>query len=84
LSTFGDSLPTGALFAEEFGLMSQATLHRGSRITKWSRRKNTHNKYTFDRWIGILCRGPDGGVEAGALGAGSLILIPLEDLPVVF
>jgi hypothetical protein len=40
--------------------------------------------YLFDRWIGILGRGPDGGVEAGALGAGSLILIPPEDFSTVF
>jgi hypothetical protein len=38
----------------------------------------------FDRWIGILCRGLDGGVGAGALGAGPLILIPLEGFPMAF
>jgi hypothetical protein len=38
----------------------------------------------FDQWIGIFCRGPDEGVEAGALGVGSLILIQLEDLLVAF
>jgi hypothetical protein len=47
LSTFGDLLLTGALFAEGSGLMSLGTLHRGSQITKWSRRKNTHDMYTF-------------------------------------
>jgi hypothetical protein len=47
LSTFEDSLSTRALFAEEFGLMSRGTLHRGSQIMKWLRRKNTHDKYTF-------------------------------------
>jgi hypothetical protein len=40
--------------------------------------------YLFDRWIGILYRGPNGGVKAGALGVGLLILILLEDLPMVF
>jgi hypothetical protein len=29
-------------------------------------------------------QGPDGGVEAGALGTDSLILIPPEDFPVAF
>jgi hypothetical protein len=38
---------TGALITKEFGLMSWGTLHRGSQITKGSRRKNTHDKYTF-------------------------------------
>jgi hypothetical protein len=38
--------------------------------------------YLFDQLIGILCWGPDGGVRAGTLDTGSLILIPLEDLPV--
>jgi hypothetical protein len=47
LSTIGDLLPIGALFVEESRLMSQGTLHRGSQITRWSRRKNTHDKYTF-------------------------------------
>jgi hypothetical protein len=40
--------------------------------------------YLFDRWIGIFYRGPDGGVEAGALGVGSLILILPEDFPMTF
>jgi hypothetical protein len=47
LSTFGDSPPTGALFVEESGLMSRGTLHRGSQITQGSRRKNTHDMYSF-------------------------------------
>jgi hypothetical protein len=38
----------------------------------------------FDRWIEIFYRGPDGRVKAGALGAGSLILILPEDFPVAF
>jgi hypothetical protein len=32
----------------------------------------------------IISQGPNGGVEAGALSAGSPILIPLEDLHVAF
>jgi hypothetical protein len=41
--------------------------------------------YLVDRWIGIFCREPDGGIGAGEnLGAGSLILIPLEDFPMAF
>jgi hypothetical protein len=35
--------------------------------------------YLFDRLIGIFYRGSGGGVKAGALGAGSLILISPED-----
>jgi hypothetical protein len=34
LSTFGDSLPIGTLFAEESGLMSCGIPHRGSQFTK--------------------------------------------------
>jgi hypothetical protein len=34
LSIFGDSMSTGALFAEESGFISWGTLHRGSRIKK--------------------------------------------------
>jgi hypothetical protein len=40
--------------------------------------------YLFDWRIGILCWGPDGGVGAGALGVGSLILIPPEDILATF
>jgi hypothetical protein len=42
--------------------------------------------YTFfNWWIGIFCRESDGGVKAGeALGAGSMILIPLDDFPATF
>jgi hypothetical protein len=40
--------------------------------------------YLFDQWIGIFDRGPNGGVEARALVAGSLILIPTDDLPMAF
>jgi hypothetical protein len=40
--------------------------------------------YLFDRWFEIFGRGPDGGVKAGALGVGSLILILPEDFPAVF
>jgi hypothetical protein len=38
----------------------------------------------FERWIRILYRGPDDEVGVEALGAGSSILFPLEDLPVAF
>jgi hypothetical protein len=38
----------------------------------------------FEQWVRIFCQGPDEGFEAEALGAVSLILIPLEDLSVVF
>jgi hypothetical protein len=41
-------------------------------------------EYLLDRWIRIPFQGPDGGVEAVALGTDSLILIPLEDFPVAF
>jgi hypothetical protein len=41
-------------------------------------------EYLLDRWIRIPFQGPDGGVEAIALGTDSLILIPLEDFPVAF
>jgi hypothetical protein len=40
--------------------------------------------YLFDRWIGIFDQGPNGGVEARALGVGSLILIRPEDFPMAF
>jgi hypothetical protein len=40
--------------------------------------------YLFEHWIGIFCRGPDGGVKDEVLGAGSFILIPPVDLPMVF
>jgi hypothetical protein len=40
--------------------------------------------YLFKRWIEIFDWGPDGGVEAGALGEGNLILIPPTDFPMVF
>jgi hypothetical protein len=84
LSSFGDSLPTGALFAEESRLMSRGTLHRGSQITQVSMRKNTHDKYTF------LINGLGSSVKdlmeesKQEPWVGSLILIPLKDLPVVF
>jgi hypothetical protein len=48
--TFGDSPPTGAPLVEEFELISQDTLHRGSQITNRLRMKSNQNKYTF--WIG--------------------------------
>jgi hypothetical protein len=37
--------------------------------------------YLLDRWIRIFGRGPDGGVEAGVLVAGLVILILPEDFP---
>jgi hypothetical protein len=37
-----------------------------------------------DRRIGIPFRGPDGGVKADAMGAGSLIFIPLDDFLATF
>jgi hypothetical protein len=40
--------------------------------------------YLFDGWVRIFGRGSDGGVEAGGLGAGSLILILPEDFPTTF
>jgi hypothetical protein len=40
--------------------------------------------YLLDRWIVIPFRGPDGGVKAGALDEGSLILIPPDGLPTAF
>jgi hypothetical protein len=84
LSTFGDSPPTGALFAEESRLMSHGTLHRGSQITHGSMRKNTHDRYTF------LINGLGSSVKdlmeesKQEPCVGSLILIPLKDLPMVF
>jgi hypothetical protein len=49
-----------------------------------SNEKYSRQMYLFYQQIGIPCRGPDGGVKAGALGAGSLILIPLADFPMAF
>jgi hypothetical protein len=37
----------------------------------------------LERWIGIFHRGPGGGVKAGTLGVGSLILISPIGFPVV-
>jgi hypothetical protein len=47
--------------------------------------KNSHDEYTFlIDGLGSSAEDPDGGVRAGALGVGSLISIPLEDLPMAF
>jgi hypothetical protein len=84
LSTFGDSLPTGALFAEESKLMSRGTLHRGSHITQGSMWKNTHDKYTFlINGLGSSVKDPMEESKQEPW-VGSLILILLKDLPVVF
>jgi hypothetical protein len=46
--------------------------------------KYSWRAYLFDRWIGILCRGPDGGVKVGTLGIGSFILILPLHIPAAF
>jgi hypothetical protein len=61
------------------------TLHRGSQITNWSSVKSNNDKYTvLISGLGFFYQESDGVREGGALGASSLILIPLEDFPVTF
>jgi hypothetical protein len=84
LSAFGDS-PL-AFCVEESGWISLGALHKGSSVRKWSRMGDSHKwAYIFDRRVRIFFRPLEGGVRGvESLAVGSLILIPLFDLPVVF
>jgi hypothetical protein len=65
--------------------MSYGTLHSGSWIKKIVKEEMySWWMYLLEHWIRIFYQGPDGGVKVGAVGAGSLILIPPADLPMVF
>jgi hypothetical protein len=77
--------------------VGRSTFHRGVQVDVLghSTQRLTNQKivkeeiysrcvYIFERWIGIIHRGPDGGVKAEVLCAGSLILILPVDLHVVF
>jgi hypothetical protein len=84
LSTFEDSLPPEHSSQRGLGWCPGALCIEAHESKIVEEEMYSWWAYLFERWIGIFCRGRDGGVEVGALGVDSLILIPLVDFPLVF